>query len=152
MGRLVLRDATLADLPRIVAMLADDQLGKAREDASLPLHQGYERAFNAILVDSHQFLFVAELADTIVGTFQLSLIPGLARRGAWRGQIETVRVVAEQRGTGIGAAMIRHAITLCRDRGCASVQLTTNKQRHDAQRFYARLGFVASHEGFKLAL
>jgi GNAT superfamily N-acetyltransferase len=146
------REATAADLPTIVAILADDNLGRGREDASLPLDDAYVRAFHAIVTDPHQHLILAEISGSIVGFFQLSLIPGLSRKGAWRGNIESVRVVKSLRGNGIGREMIRHAIALCRERGCRLVQLTSDKRRSEAHRFYGDLGFVASHEGFKLQL
>ncbi len=95
---------------------------------------------------------MAEQDGQIVGTMQLSFLPGLARRGALRAQIEAVRVAQSQRGSGLGAAMMGWAIEEARRRGCALVQLTTDKSRTDAHRFYARLGFVATHEGMKLAL
>jgi GNAT superfamily N-acetyltransferase len=147
-----LRPATSADLPLIVAMLADDELGKLREDLSQPLNPGYLEAFDAIEADPHHRLLVAEDADQIVGTMQLTFLPGLSSRGAWRGLIEAVRIAADRRGQGLGALMITHAIAECRAKGCSMVQLTTNKQRIEAHRFYERLGFVATHEGYKLAL
>ena len=149
---LAIRRATAADLPAIIAMLADDELGAGREDASLPLAAPYLAAFAAITADANQFLAVAELEGDVVGTLQLSFIPGLSHKGAWRGQIESVRVASSQRGTGLGQRIFEWAIAQCRARGCRMVQLTTDKSREDAHRFYARLGFVASHEGFKLKL
>jgi ribosomal protein S18 acetylase RimI-like enzyme len=146
------REASASDLPTIVTMLADDDLGRGREDTSLPLDLAYVNAFHAIVTDPHQHFILAEHEGEIAGFFQLSFIPGLSRKGAWRGNIESVRVVKSRRGAGIGAAMMRHAIGLCREQGCAAVQLTSDKQRDAAHRFYRRLGFVASHEGFKLSL
>jgi GNAT superfamily N-acetyltransferase len=146
------REATAADLPTIVAILADDDLGRGREDASLPVDDAYIRAFHAIVTDPHQHFILAEISGSIVGFFQLSLIPGLSRRGAWRGNIESVRVVKSLRGNGIGREMLRHAIAFCREHGCRLVQLTSDKRRSEAHRFYGELGFVASHEGFKLQL
>lgn len=146
------RAATPDDLPAIVAMLADDGLGRGREKPVLPLDPGYLAAFAAIEADPHQFPIVAEQDGVVVGFLQVTLIPGLSRVGAWRGQVESVRVAGPLRGKGLGAAMMAHAIALCRSRGCSHVQLTTDKSRHDAHRFYARMGFVASHEGMKLAL
>ncbi len=150
--KLTFPEATAVDLPTIIAILADDDLGRGREDASLPLNQAYVNAFHAIVTDPHQHFILAESEGGIVGFFQLSFIPGLSRKGAWRGNIESVRVAQSRRGKGIGEEMMRHAIALCRQKGCATVQLTSDKQRGAAHRFYARLGFVASHEGFKLAL
>ncbi len=147
------RKAKLANLPAIIALLAADQLGQTREDASLPLADVYVSAFQAIDSDENQFLAVVVDPDGIViGTLQLSFIPGLARSGAWRGQIEAVRVAESHRGSGLGQQMFDWAIGKCRDRGCKLVQLTTDKTRPDAHRFYERLGFTASHEGFKLKL
>ncbi len=152
MSSLSFREAATPDLPTIIAILADDDFGRGRENASLPLDQAYVNAFHAIVTDPHQHLILVEQEGEIAGFFQLSFIPGLSRKGAWRGNIESVRVVKSLRGKGIGEAMIRHAIALCREKGCATVQLTSDKQRNAAHRFYGRLGFVASHEGFKLAL
>lgn len=143
------RTATRADLPAIVAMLADDPLGATRESPDDP---GYAAAFERIDADPRNDLIVADRAGEVVGTMQLTYIPGLSRRGAERLQIEAVRVRADQRGQGLGRQMIEWAIDQARERGCAMVQLTTDKSRVDAHRFYASLGFVASHEGMKLAL
>jgi ribosomal protein S18 acetylase RimI-like enzyme len=148
----LIRRATAADLPAIVAMLADDHLGTAREDASVPLAAGYCAAFEAISADPNQFLAVAEQAGEVVGTLQLSFLPGLSHKGAWRGQVEAVRVAASQRGSGLGQRMMEWAVAQSRARGCNIVQLTTDKSRKDAHRFYDRLGFRASHEGYKLKL
>jgi ribosomal protein S18 acetylase RimI-like enzyme len=149
---ITLRRATEADLPAVVAMLADDHLGAKREDMRLPLVPGYLAAFRAIEADANQFLAVAEVGGDVVGTLQLSFLPGLSKQGAWRGQIEAVRVARNQRNGGIGQHMILWAIDQCRARGCRSVQLTTDVSRTDAHRFYDRLGFVASHKGYKLSL
>ena len=145
------RRATSADLPAIIAMLADDTLGATREDASSPPNRAYVEAFAAIDADPNQYLLIAELGGTIYGCLQLSFIPGLSRLGAWRGQIESVRIASSQRGSGIGRAMIMQAIAMCRARKCMLIQLTSDKTRPDALKFYENLGFVASHEGFKLA-
>jgi ribosomal protein S18 acetylase RimI-like enzyme len=152
MTPLAFREAVAADLPAIVAMLAEDDLGRGREDASPPLKPAYRTAFDAIAADPNQNFVVAERDGRIVGFLQVSFIPGLSRQGAWRGNIESVRVAASERGRGLGAALMRHAIGLCRARGCRLVQLTSDKRREEAHRFYGRLGFAASHEGFKLAL
>ena len=149
-GTFSLRRATKADLPRILALLIDDQLGAAREnpDDLVP----YELAFDAIDGDPAHLLVVGELSGDVVATFQLSYLPGLSRKGSWRAQIEAVRVSEVLRGQGVGALMIQWAIDQARDRGCSLVQLTTDKSRVAAHRFYERLGFVASHEGMKLTL
>lgn len=146
------RNAAAADLPAIVAMLAEDTVPPGREDASLPLDACYTEAFAAICADPHQRLIVAEHDGRVVGYLQLTFIPGLAFRGAWRGLIESVRVASDLRSRGIGARLIAHAVEECRAFGCRLVQLTSNKSRADAHRFYERLGWARSHEGFKLAL
>ena len=143
------RRATAGDLPAIVALLADDMLGASREAPGDP---AYAAAFAAIAADANQFLAVVEEGGRIVGCLQLSFIPGLSRRGMWRGQVESVRIAASHRGAGLGRRMFAWAIEECRARGCGLVQLTTDKARPDARRFYESLGFVASHEGMKLAL
>ena len=152
MTGLQFRTATRDDLPTMVALIADDQLGQARDDASLPLDQRYLDAFAAIERDPNQVLAVVEQAGAIIGCLQITFIPGISRRGAWRGQIESVRVARTKRSGGIGTAMFEWAIEECRRRGCNLVQLYTDKSRKDAHRFYERLGFKASHEGMKLAL
>lgn len=146
------RPTTADDLPALVAMLADDTLGRTREDPSLPLDQRYLAAFEALDADPNQILLVAEHDGAVVGTLQLSFVVGLSRRGMWRGQIEGVRIAGSERGSGIGQKMVEWAIAECRKRGCGLIQLTTDKSRPDAHRFYERLGFVASHEGMKLGL
>ncbi|AIT28054.1 acetyltransferase family protein [Bordetella holmesii 44057] len=110
------------------------------------------RAFEAIDLDPNQLLAVAQRDGRVIGCMQISFIPGLSRLGAWRGQIESVRVAHSERGAGTGRLFFEWAIEQCRQRGCALVQLTTDKQRADAQRFYLALGFHATHEGMKLAL
>lgn len=147
-----IRPATADDLEAIVALLADDDLGRGREDARLPLDPGYLAAYDAIAADPNQMLLVADDGGAVVGCLQLTFIPGLTRRGLWRGQIEGVRVARTQRGAGIGRALIERAIAECRARHCGLVQLTTDKTRSRAHAFYASLGFEASHEGMKLAL
>jgi len=146
------RRARPADLDAIVALLADDTLGSGREDPAVPANPCYVQAFEAIDRDPNQCLAVAERAGAVVGCLQLSFIPGLSRRGLWRGQIESVRVASGERGAGTGRAMFEWAIGQCRERGCGLVQLTTDKSRGDARRFYESLGFAATHEGMKLEL
>lgn len=146
------RRAAAADLPAIIALLADDVLGSTREDTTVPPQPCYVMAFEAIDRDPLQHLAVAERDGRIVGCLQLTFIPGLSHRGRWRGQIESVRIAADARGTGLGRVMFEWAIAQCREHGCGVVQLTTDKQRTDARRFYESLGFVASHEGMKLDL
>ena len=149
---IVIRKAVTADVPAIVAMLADDALGAKREDASVPLRDSYRNAFAAIDADRNQLLAVVEQEGEIIGCMQISFIPGLSRMGMWRGQIESVRIASHIRGGGIGRRMIEWAIEQCRERGCGLVQLTTDKSRSDALRFYQSLGFTDSHEGLKLSL
>lgn len=149
-GSVALRRARQEDVAAIVDLLAADQLGAAREDRGDLT--AYRQAFVLIDADPAQLLVVAEDDGTVVGTFQLTFIPGLARGGALRAQIEAVRVERSHRGGGLGQAMIEWAIAESRRRGCALVQLTTDKSRADAHRFYERLGFTSSHEGYKLHL
>ena len=148
----VFRDATAADLPAIIALIADDQLGAQRDDPGPPLPQAYSDAFAAIDADPNERLIVAVADDEIIGTAQLSFLPGLARRGAWRMQIEAVRVASSHRGRGIGRAFMQWCIEQARQRGCTLVQLTSDASRVEAHRFYAALGFTDSHVGFKLKL
>lgn len=142
------RRATRNDLPAIVALLADDMLAEDRESPADAAR--YEAAFHAVDADAHQLLVVGELAGELVATMQLTFIPGLTRGGSWRAQIEGVRVASTMRGRQLGEQLIRWAIQQARTRGCRLVQLTTDNRRTDAQRFYERLGFVASHTGYKL--
>ncbi len=152
MADVTFRSAQAADLPAIIALLADDPLGQQREDAGSPPNPRYVEAFRAIDADPNQLQVVATLDGEVIGTLQLTFIPGLARKGAWRGQIEGVRIAAAHRGSGLGQRMFEWAIAQCRARGCSLVQLTTDKERPDAHRFYERLGLVGSHIGYKLAL
>ncbi|MFB6610290.1 GNAT family N-acetyltransferase [Agromyces sp. NPDC056379] len=148
-----LRRARRVDLAGLVALIAADSLRAAEETPTGGGLEPYERAFEAIDADAAQTLTVLESADgRVVGTMQLSSIPGLARRGATRMQIEAVRVSRELRGLGLGSAMIEWAVGHARDQGAALVQLTSDARRVDAHRFYERLGFEASHVGFKLFL
>jgi GNAT superfamily N-acetyltransferase len=150
---IVLRRATEADLPAIVDLIAADQLGAVRDGVRTAADlAAYQRAFHAIDSDPAHILAVADSGPDIVATIQVSFLPGLARRGALRAQIEAVRVHEAYRGRGLGGAILDWAIVEARQRGCALAQLTTDKSRASAHRFYERLGFVASHEGMKLAL
>jgi GNAT superfamily N-acetyltransferase len=147
------RRARRDDLAAIVALLADDPLGATREAVLDPLPQSYGDAFAAIDADANQALVVADDGSgKVVGVLQLTFIPSITYRGGWRALIEGVRVAASARSTGIGRQMFAWAIERARARGCRLVQLTTDKRRPDAIRFYESLGFVASHEGMKLAL
>jgi GNAT superfamily N-acetyltransferase len=149
---LAFRRARASDLGVIVGLLADDPIGRTRESSAAELDKCYAQAFAAIGQDPNQLLAVAERDGRIVGVLQLSFIPGLTRRGMWRGQIEGVRVAAAERGGGIGRAMIAWAIAEARKRGCGLVQLTSDKRRPEAHAFYEALGFQATHEGYKLPL
>ncbi|WP_082403722.1 GNAT family N-acetyltransferase [Saccharothrix sp. NRRL B-16348] len=147
---MIIRRATVEDVPAIVALLADDDLGARREspDDLAP----YLRAFEAIDAAGHEVLAVAEREGEVVGTLQLTVLRGLSRRGAARAQVEAVRVASALRGQGLGERLMRWAIDEARARGCVVVQFTSDKSRVEAHRFYRRLGFAQSHEGFKLTL
>ncbi|QSR32141.1 GNAT family N-acetyltransferase [Nocardioides sp. S5] len=152
-GTASLRRAVIEDVPSIVELLADDRLGASRDghDDSGGL-QRYLHAFAAVDADPAHLLLVAERHGKVVATMQLSFLPGLARRGALRAQIEAVRVHADLRNSGLGRALLLWARGEAARRGCALIQLTSDKQRPEAHRFYSGLGFTASHEGFKLEL
>lgn len=150
MTDVVIRRATAADVSGIVSMLVDDEIGARRESpADLT---PYQAAFAAIEADPHQILVVAERNGELAGTLQLTIIPGLSRQGATRGLVEGVRVAGSARGTGLGTTLMEWSIEEARARGCAIIQLTSDKARTDAHRFYLRLGFENTHEGFKLQL
>lgn len=149
-AKALIRRATAEDVPAIVAMLADDPLGATRE--SPDDLEPYLAAFRVLDADPHQYLAVADRDGEVVGTLQLTFIPGLSRRAATRAQIEGVRVRSDQRGSGLGAELISWAIEEARARGCRLVQLTSDRTRTDAHRFYERLGYERSHEGFKKVL
>jgi GNAT superfamily N-acetyltransferase len=152
MPDLTFRKATADDLPAIVTMLADDVLGASRERLESPLPQPYLTAFREIDRDSNNELVVACLGNVVVGVLQLTFIPSLGHVGSRRALIEGVRVSSAHRSSGIGTKLFQWAIDRARERGCRMLQLTTDKRRADAKRFYEALGFVASHEGMKLAL
>jgi GNAT superfamily N-acetyltransferase len=149
---LTFRSARSEDLPRLVHMLADDPLGARREVVASPLIAGYTEAFAAIDADPNSELIVAVLDGVAVGMLQITFIPGLTYQGRWRALIEGVRVSPVARSQAVGSALLQWAIERARSRGCVMVQLTTNRERVDALRFYERLGFVASHHGMKLHL
>jgi GNAT superfamily N-acetyltransferase len=150
MGDLDIRPATADDVAAIVAMLADDPLGAQREspDDLTP----YLTALRRLASDPNQHLVVAAREGRVVGTLQLTVVPGLSRRGATRSIIEAVRIHADERDNGLGTRLIEWAIEESRRQGCQLVQLTSDSSRTDAHRFYERLGFTASHVGFKLPL
>lgn len=156
---LTIRDATMADIPAILRLMVDDDLRRANDStdpADLPV---YERAFAVIDADPQHTILLGELPATetgmqpsIVASLQLSFLPGLTNHGAWRGHVENVRVASSHRGKGLGHQLMQAAIERCQARGCRLVQLTTDKRRERAKRFYESLGFVATHEGMKLRL
>ncbi len=150
MSDLEIRPATPDDLPAVVAMLADDPLGAQREspDDLTP----YQEAFRRLADDPNQHVVVAVRQDRVVGTLQLTIIPGLSRRGSTRSIVEGVRIHGDERGSGLGTQLIQWAVDESRRQNCQLVQLTSDVTREDAHRFYERLGFTASHVGFKLAL
>jgi GNAT superfamily N-acetyltransferase len=150
--KVLFRPAARTDTPAIVRMLAEDELGSDRERFETPLPQTYYTAFEAIDTDPNQELIVAELDGEVVGTLQLMYLPSLSYQGGTRAQIESVRVLEELRGQGIGAGMMEWAIERARQRGCNLMQLTSHKSREDAHRFYEKLGFTKSHIGMKINL
>jgi ribosomal protein S18 acetylase RimI-like enzyme len=146
------RDAREYDLQLLVEMLADDELGAQREDASIPLDQAYFSAFENIESDPNNELVVVESDNALVGMLQLTFIPYLSHRGSWRCLIESVRIQSQFRGMGLGTKLFEWAINRARQKDCKLVQLTSDKTRPGAIRFYENLGFQASHEGLKLKL
>lgn len=152
MPELHYRAATRTDLPFIIHLLTIDAIGNTVDDPAAANSPAYETALAQIDADPNSEMFVAELDGQPIGCFQLTYIPGLSRRGMWRGEVENVHISPDFRSNGYGGTMIRWAIERCRERNCGLVQLTSNKARLDAHRFYVRLGFQQSHEGFKLFL
>lgn len=154
-GDTLMREAVAEDVARIAALIlhgAPTQTRTPEEIAAEAQHPAYRDAFARIRAGNHTSLFVAERDGSVVGTYQISLLPGLAERGRVRAKIESVHVAPECRGRGIGAIMMRHALAFAAAKGVGLVELTSNKARPDAHRFYTRLGFSQSHEGFKKAL
>ena len=147
---LIFQQATPEALPHIIRMLADDKLGQQREDYRLPLPQSYLEAFKRIDSDPNQELIVVKEDKEVIGTLQLSFIPYLTYQGGIRAQIEAVRIRKDRRGLGLGEQFFRWAIERAKERGAHLLQLTTDKKRPEALRFYEKLGFRASHEGLKL--
>ncbi|MGZ9113163.1 MAG: N-acetyltransferase family protein [Brevundimonas sp.] len=152
MDTIAFRRARASDLPAIIALLADDDLGCEREDVSLPPVPAYGKAFEAIDTDPNKLLAVVTDDERVIGTLQITFITGLSRQGAVRGQIEAVRISSDRRGAGLGHKLFEWAIAECQSRGCSLVQLTTDRERSQAHRFYDQLGFTASHLGYKKAL
>lgn len=145
------RHATERDVPEIVALLADDVLGSQRERSNADLAP-YYAAFARIAVHQNQDLLVVERAAAVVGTLDIAILASLSRQGALRMQVEAVRIARSERGTGLGTAIFAWVIDHARREGCGLVQLTTDRTREDAHRFYERLGFTPSHVGYKLDL
>ena len=152
MTTLSIRKATLEDLDFIISLIGTDPIADARNPETPDDRKHQREAFDAINRDPNHLLMVAELEHQPVGSFQLSFIPGVSRQGAWRGQIESVRIHPEYRNRGLGGAMMEWAVERCRERGCGLVQLTSDQQRTSAHRFYGRLGFLPTHTGFKLRM
>jgi len=149
---LIFRQAARADLPSIVRMLADDELGSQRERVEDPLPESYYSAFEQINQDPNHELIVAERNGEVMGTLHLMFLPSVSFQGGWRAQIESVRVDRRFQNRGIGSQMMQWAIERARQRGAHVVQLTPYHSRLDAHRFYERLGFRGSHLGMKLSL
>jgi GNAT superfamily N-acetyltransferase len=149
MSEPLIRRATRADVPAIAALLADDFVGASREGAP---PADYERGFDAVNADPNQLLAVVESDGEVVGTMQITFVPSLSRGGRWRGHIEAVRVASAMRGQRIGEAMMAWAEQRCRERHCIVVELTSDQRRDGAHRFYDRLGYAATHVGFKKKL
>ena len=145
------RRATRADLPSIVRLLAEDDLGSQREQNEDPLPESYYSAYEEINKDPHHELIVAELDEAVIGTLHLMFLPSISFQGGLRAQIESVRIVNQLQGQGIGSEMMKWAIERAQARGAHIVQLTTHKSREDAHRFDERLGFKGTHLGMKLS-
>jgi ribosomal protein S18 acetylase RimI-like enzyme len=148
--KLTFREAKEQDLDNIVKMLSDDILGSKRERYEQPLPESYIKTFRAIDADPNNELIVACLEEEVVGVLQITFTPYITHQGGWRATIEGVRTASTVRGQGAGTELIQYAIQRAKNRGCHLVQLTTDKQRPEALRFYEKLGFQATHEGLKL--
>jgi GNAT superfamily N-acetyltransferase len=149
---LTIRDATERDLAAILDLIGADPISSSRPGHATTVTPRVRDAFAAIAADVRQRLLVLEEDDVVIGTLQLSCLPGLARDGMWRALIESLHVRADRRGRGLGEALLTHAEGVARAMGCGVMQLTTDKRRVDAHRFYLRLGYLASHEGMKKPL
>ncbi|MFD4947606.1 GNAT family N-acetyltransferase [Streptomyces sp. NPDC058239] len=147
---MILRTATRADLPAVLALLEDEE--RVVDPASVVVDDTYEKAFAAIESDPRNEMLVLLDGDTVLGCLQATYIPGLGKHGEERALIEAVRIRADRRGGGLGRELMKQTVDRARLRGCGLIQLTSNKRRTDAHRFYESLGFARSHEGFKLAL
>jgi GNAT superfamily N-acetyltransferase len=146
------RQADVSDIEALIRLLADDELGSKREDLTVPLNSRYTDTFQHIDKDPNNELTVVEADGELIGMLQLTFIPYLTHTGSWRCLIEGVRVAESQRGKGLGAKFFHWAINRAREKDCSIVQLTSDKQRPDAIRFYESLGFKSTHEGFKLRI
>lgn len=155
MSGVIVREARAEDVPRIAALIAMGNASRpmtaaeAEAEGRMPV---YAEAFARVAASEANHLFVAEADGRVVGTYQLTVLPGIAERGRTRGKIESVHVDPTLRGSGIGAVMMRHALEVARQAGIGLIELSSNKSRTDAHRFYERLGFAKSHEGFKMVL
>lgn len=146
---MIFRDAEAGDIPYIVSLLADDPLGAQREQLGDP---AYYKALEAIDADPSTRFIVAEDDGVVVGCLQLSILPGIARRGMLRAQFESVRIAGSQRGGGLGALLVAEGVRLAREAGCGMIELASDQTRKDAHRFWERQGFRSSHVGYKLML
>ncbi|NMD09377.1 MAG: GNAT family N-acetyltransferase [Phyllobacteriaceae bacterium] len=147
MAEFLIRRAALSDLPRILALLTDDDLGKLVDTR---VNEEHRAAFHAIDGDADQFLAVGEVEGVVVATLQLTFVPGLSRNGMRRALVEAVRVDRSVRGRGLGAQMMRWALEKSAKEGCGMVQLLMDKRRIDSGRFYESFGFTRSHDGFRM--
>ncbi|GAA0278873.1 GNAT family N-acetyltransferase [Streptomyces polychromogenes] len=147
---MIFRAATRRDLPAVLALLADEE--RVTDPASVVVGEAYERAFADIEADPRNEVLVLDDGEAVIGSLQLTYVPGLGQGGRERALVEAVRIRADRRGGGLGAELMRLAAERARARGCGLVQLTSDKRREEAHRFYERLGYVRSHEGFKLRL
>lgn len=147
-ANIIVREATEADLPRLVELLA--QLGPGREDVLDPLPERYYDAWRRLKETPGNTVLVAESAGRLAGTLTLTIVPNLTHRGAPYAILENVVVDESQRSQGIGESLVQYAVQAAREAGCYRVSLTSNKRRREAHRFYRRLGFEASHEGFRI--
>ena len=152
MNNLTHRKARIADLPSLIELLLEDELGASRESKSAGVHENYIKAFHKIDSDSNQYLMVVENGDEVIGTCHLTIMPSLTFIGSTRMQIEAVRVAGNCRGQKIGNWMMTQAIGYAKEHDVSIVQLTTNKNRSKAKNFYEKLGFQPSHEGMKMYL
>jgi ribosomal protein S18 acetylase RimI-like enzyme len=146
------RKAKITDIPTVVQLLADDQLGNVREQTGSPLPLFYRDAFEKMARQEGNDLIVTEIDGEIVGCMQLTIIYGISRKGMSRCQIEGVRIASQMRGSGLGKKMMIYAIDYAKSAGCGLIQLTTDMQRIEAQQFYEKLGFVGSHLGMKMSI